>query len=382
MKKNLSIILPCLNEESSIELCIRDIDKISKENNINTEIIVVDNGSKDRSIEILENIKKEIKNLFIIKEEKQGYGSAYLKGFLAARNEYIYMADSDYTYDFSEIPNFIRKLDEGNDLVIGNRFHKKIEKGIMPITHKYIGNPILSFITRLFFNIKIKDIHCGARAIKKSSFKKLNLQTAGMEFASEMIIKASKKKLKIIDIPINYRKRIGKSKLKTYGDGWRHLRFILIYSPLVLFLLPGIFLMLIGSILMFIFYFTKPEFLGINLFFHPMFLFSTMIITGYQLILFAMFSKIYAINHLEDRDPVFEKLFKIFTIEVAGLIGIIILISGSIIYGLILYRWIKTGFGSLDEIKNSIVALTTVVIGIQTFFSSFMLSILGIKEKK
>lgn len=377
----ISIILPCLNEEDAVEDCLNSIASVVEKNNINAEVIVVDNNSIDKTAEKVTKLLDHYPGLRLITAERNGYGSTLMKGFENAIGEYIYMADCDCTYDFNEIPNFIAKLDEGYDMVVGNRFAGKMESGAMPFHKKYIGNPVLSSITRLFFGIKIHDIHCGARAFKKDAYEKLSLYTTGMEFASEMIIKATKRKIKITEIPIKYKKRIGVSKLEAIGDGWRHLRFILLYSPLVLFLLPGILLFLVGLIFMGIFLLGNPEILGLKLFFHPMFLFSTMIIIGYQLIMFSMFAKIYAITHLGDNDPTFEKMFTIFTIEKAGITGSLFALIGSIIYGKIFFNWIHNDFGALNEIKNSIVALTFLTIGVQTFFSGFMLSTLGIKEK-
>ena len=218
------------------------------------------------------------------------------------------------------------------------------------------------------------------RAIKTNNLKKLNLKTTGMEFASEMIIKALKNKLVIKQLPINYKKRIGISKLKTFSDGWRHLRFMLLYSPLFLFFIPGLILFLLGILSLFLFYFKNPIILGFTFYTHPMFLSSLLIIIGYQLIIFSVFAKTYAITHLEENSG-FEKFYKYITIEKASIFGFSISLIGLIIFMIIFYKWFKSGFGSLNEIKNSILALTLITLGIQTIFSSLMLSILGIKER-
>jgi len=370
----ISIILPCLNEEKAIGACLDNIEDIVRKNKLNAEVIVVDNGSTDDSVSIAKG--KKVK---LIKETERGYGAAYLKGFSAAKGEYIFMADSDGSYDFSEIPEFIKELEKGYEFVIGDRFKGKIEKGAISFSHKY-GNFILSGILRLFFKTKVYDVHCGMRAIKKDAFKKLNLKTTGMEFASEMVIKAAKSKLKIKEIPINYYKRKGSSKLKSFSDGWRHLRFMLLYSPLFLFFIPGLILFLLGLISMFLLYFDSLILFGIQFQYHPMFLSSLLIIVGYQLIIFALFAKTYAVTHLNDK-PAFNNLYRHITIEKASIIGILVTLIGIIIYLRIFAKWLNTGFGALQEIKNSIVALTLIIIGIQTIFSSFMLSILGIKEK-
>jgi len=376
----ISIILPCLNEEKAIASCLDEIKKTIKDNSLKAEIIVVNNNSTDSTASILSSYKKILPELVVVDEEKGGYGFAYLKGLATARGQYIFMADADGTYNFSQIPNFINKLEEGNDLVIGNRFSDKMEDDSMPWLHKYIGNPFLSSLVRLFFGVKIHDIHSGARAITHDALNKLTLYTGGMEFASEMIISATKKNLKIAEISIEYRKRIGESKLNSWADGWRHLRFILLYSPLILFFLPGLVIFLSGIILMYVFYFYEPIIFGIKFYTHPIFLFSLMIILGYQLILFSFFSKIYAITHLGDSNRFIESIFRHITIEKSILIGAVITIIGIYLYVSIFKGWVSSGLGSLDEIKESIVGLTLIVFGVQTFFSSFMFSILGIKK--
>ena len=374
-KPELSIILPCLNEEQALGLCLDKIKNVIEKNNLDAEIIVVDNGSTDNSCKIA--IEKHVK---LIYENERGYGATCLKGFEVAEGKYLFLADPDGSYDFNEIPRFIEQLKNGYDFVIGNRFGSKMEKGAMSWLRRHIGNPILSRTLRLFFRTKINDTQCGMRAIAKESLEKLNLRTTGMEFASEMVIKAIKNKLKIKELPINYYKRIGVSKLKSFADGWRHLRFMLLYSPLYLFFIPGFILFLIGVISILWMYLGSSEILGIKLFYHPMFVSSLFIIIGYQLIIFAFFAKTYAIVHLGD-EPVFVNLYKYITIEKASITGILMGVLGSIIYVVIFFKWINTGFGELQEVKNSIIALTLLIVGIQTIFSSFMLSILGIKEK-
>jgi glycosyltransferase involved in cell wall biosynthesis len=221
--KKISIVLPCQNEEESIGFCIDEIKKVFITNKIEGEIIVSD-SSTDKSTQIAKD-----KGVRVIKHNQDGYGRAYLEGFKLVENEYIIMADPDSTYDFNEIPDFIKHLDDNYDMVIGNRFSKKMEKGSMPPTHKYIGNPFLSFIFRLLFNNNIKDVHCGMRAIKKEKLDELNLKSPGMEFASEMMIGAVKNNFKIKEISIHYRRRRGKSKLKTIKDGIRHLKLMTKY---------------------------------------------------------------------------------------------------------------------------------------------------------
>src|SRR3989344_1607158 len=333
-RPELSIILPCRNEEQALPYCLEQIKQVIKKNNLNAEVIVSD-SSTDSSPEIARKEK-----VILVKHNKDGYGNAYLESFKHAKGRYIFMADCDGTYDFNEIPNFLLALKQGYDFAIGNRFAHPLEKDAMPFSHKYIGNPVLSGMLRLFFGTSIKDSHCGMRAIKKESLDRLNLQTTGMEFASEMIVKALTNNLKIKQLPISYKKRIGNSKLKSFQDGWRHLRFMFLYSPLFLFFIPGLILFLIGTISMLWLYFGTPEILGIKLQFHPMFLSSLLTIIGYQLIIFAAFAKTYAIHHLNERSPKMERLYKFITIENSSVLGITLAIIGLIIYITIFYKWV------------------------------------------
>jgi len=339
-KPEISIILPCQNEEKALPFCLEQIKKTIKENNLSAEIIVSD-SSTDSSPKIAKN-----ENVILLKHDKNGYGTAYLEAFKIANGKFIFMADADGTYDFREIINFLKYLRDGYDFIIGDRFSGKMEDGAMPLLHK-LGNPLLSGILRLFFGTSIKDSHCGMRAISKKSLQKMDLQTTGMEFASEMVIKAIRNNLKIKELPVNYYKRKGKSKLKPLSDAYKHLRFMLLYSPLFLFFIPGLLMMAVGAVMA----------LNFN------FLSSLLIIAGYQLIIFSVFAKTYSIIHLKEKAGFMDKIYKYLTIERASILGIIIIFSG-----------IFTHY-------TSIITLTLIVVGIQTIFSSFMLSILSIKEK-
>ena len=341
-KPEISIILPCQNEAEALPFCLKKIKEVINKNNLNGEIIVSD-SSTDKSPEIARS-----EGAILIKHDKDGYGIAYLEAFKIAQGKYIFMADADGTYDFKEIPNFLKYLRQDYDFVIGDRFSGKMEKGAMPFFNK-LGNPLLSGTLRLFFGTKILDSHCGMRAIKKDALAKLNLQTTGMEFASEMVIKALRENLKIKELPINYKKRIGNSKLKPMADSWKHMRFMLLYSPLFLFFIPGFFMMALGFSVYFL---------------NALFFSSLLIIAGYQLIIFSVFAKTYSIIHLKEKSEFMNKIYKYLTIERSSILGILVILLGII-----------TGF------LNPIISLTLAIIGIQTIFSSFMLSILSIKEK-
>lgn len=367
-----SIILPCRNEEKTIGACIKKIKWIMDSIGEKDYEIIVSDSSSDNSSNIARSLGAKI-----VKHE-QGYGNAYLEGFKVAKGDILILGDSDDTYDFLEIPRLIKYVPE-YDLVLGKR--KYIHEGAMSLLHRYIGNPVLSFTLRLFFNAKIKDVHTGFRVIKREKLEKLNLRTTGMEFASEMIIKAIKNKLKIKEVPIHYHKRKGKSKLRSFGDGWRHLRFMLLYSPLYLFLIPGLTVFFLGLILTSLLYYGLFDMFSLKFGYHMMFVTSLLIILGYQLIFFSVFAKTYSVTNLGEKSSTIDFINKFLTIERAIFIGLLIILSGIVIGGFIIIKWINSGFGDLQEIKNAIITLTLIVLGIQTIFSSFMLSTLGIKEK-
>ncbi len=376
----LSIILPCLNEELSIKKCVFDIQNELKDK-IDYEILIVNNNSSDNSEYVAMELQRKNSNIRVTFEGQIGYGSACIRGFDEAEGEYLLLMDIDQTYPVNKILDFVSEIEKGNDFVIGNRFTGEIHKGAMPKLHQFIGNPLLSYLVRLFFKTPIRDSHCGMRIITKIAYEKLNFRTSGMEFASEMVVKVLREKMKTSEIPISYHPRIGESKLKSFRDGWRHLRFMLLYSPLYLFLAPGIFCFSLGLISMFAIYFSKLNLAGFQLIVHPIFISSLLMITGYQLILFTGFAKSYAVTHLQEKNDFIEKVFRIFTIDTAVILGLLGVVFGFIIYVLILYRWINSDFGSLNEIKNAIIGLTLIVLGIQTISSAFMISILGIKER-
>lgn len=371
----ISVVLPCRNEGKSLLSSINVIKKVFLDLQIEGEIIVSDSSSDD-SPEIARKA-----GVVLIKHDLDGYGNACLEGLNAARGKYLFLADPDGTYDFSEIPKFISELNNGNDFVIGNRFAGKIEIGAMPWSHRYFGRYIFKILVRIFFKSKIEDIHCGMRALSRDAFERLRLRTTGMEFASEMIIKALKQDFKIKELPINYYPRQGVSKLKTMTDGWRHLRFFLLYSPMALFFWPGLIMFLFGLAIFTLSAFDSLILLNIRFQYHPVFIASLLVILGYQLIFFALFAKTYAYTHLGEKGGFLSLIHKRITIEKAGIFGVLLLVIGGIIYITIFCKWIGSGYGEMQEVKRSMAALTFVVVGFQTIVSAFMLSILGIKEK-
>jgi len=380
MDKKISVILPCLNEERALAACLDELRAVLPASSA-FEVIVVDNGSSDGSAVVLARYREGFPQLKVVEERRRGYGFAYLRGLEEVSGEYIFMTDADGTYDLSALPDFMSALEKGADLVVGNRFAGRMSRQAMPWSHRYIGNPFLSWFARLLSKIKVKDVHCGARALRADCLPRLSLRTGGMEFASEMLIKAARAGLVVGEVPVSYRCRIGESKLKTVPDGWRHLRFMLLYSPAALFFLPGSLLFGLGALLLVFFLVANPVVFGRSFDVHPLFVFSLMIFLGYQLIIFGGFAKVYALNHFQEGSPALEKLFRWITIERAGLAGILLILIGAALYILIFASWANNGFGALNLIKESIVGLTLMMLGAQTFFSAFMFSILGIKEK-
>lgn len=375
-KIEISVVLPVRNEEEAIEYCINQIHEVFNRNNISGEIIISD-SSVDESPAIAQKL-----GATLVKHNKEGYGNAYLEGFKHIRGRFIFCADADGSYDFNEIPRFIRELQvHGYDFVIGDRFLGEIEKGAMPFVHKYIGNPLLSIIFRIFFRSEVRDVHCGMRAFKSELLYELNLHTTGMEFASEMLVQVIQKGCRVKQLPINYYKRKGISKLHTVRDGWRHLRFMLLYQPLILFFLPGVFLFLAGTAVTAWFVLGNPIVLGVPLFFHPLFASSAAILIGYQLIIFAFFAKTYSLVHLGTHSPRIEKLYRYITLEWALLVGLISIGIGFATFTVILIRWINNDFPAINEVVPSVAALLFIALGVQTVFAAFMMSILTIKHQ-
>jgi len=380
----VSVVMPCLNEEDSVEICINKCFQAFEKNNIKGEVVVVDNGSTDRSKEIIINSKARL-----IEEKVKGYGSAYLRGFSEARGKYIIMGDSDDTYDFLIINDFIKPLREGYDFVIGKRILNKMKNGsgAMPWLHRYIGNPVLSGILRLFFGINISDAHCGMRSLTKEAYKKMNLKSLGMEFASEMVIRAKKTNLKFKEIPIEYRLRIGESKLRTFRDGWRHLRFMLIYSPTHLFFYPGLLLFALGLLIV-VFLIKGPIFIyGFPIDFHVMFFGSMLMVIGYQIINLGFFAKIYSHSENfeeESNDKIIVFILRKIKLEQMILVGTIAIVAGMIIFGDVVIdwkKWMETGRGTFNGVRKMIPAFTLIILGFQNIFFGFYYSILKIEKK-
>ena len=380
MSKNieLSVILPCLNEEEAIGICIDKIRRFSEKMGINTEIIVADNGSEDRSREIAQS-----KGAKVLIEPLKGYGAAYLCGLKEARGRYIIIGDSDNTYDFNDIPKFLDPLKRGYDFVIGSRFKGRIRKKAMSWSHRYIGNPILSGICRLFFRTKLSDIHCGMRAFTYNAYKKMELMTVGMEFATEMVVAALRSGLKIIEVPIDYFPRKGESKLMPLADAWRHVRFMLLYCPVWLYFIPGMIGFALGIAIILVLLKGPVLFLGRYWDTHLMVFAGVMSILSYQILHLGIYAHTYAIRQgflKYDKVTLFFKHY--FNLERGILLGGVIFLIGLAINVFIFIDWFANHFGALYRIRESILAMTLLVIGLQTIFSSFFISLLFIERRQ
>ncbi|MFA5356657.1 MAG: glycosyltransferase family 2 protein [Candidatus Omnitrophota bacterium] len=374
----VSVVLPCLNEEGSIGFCIKKIEELFAREGIAGEVIVADNGSVDRSVEIAGGLRARV-----FTESRKGYGAAYLRGLREARGKYIVIADSDDTYDFYDIPKFLKPLKEGYDFVIGSRFKGKIQKGAMSWTHRYIGNPILSGICRLFFRTRLSDIHCGMRAFTHEAYRRMELMALGMEFATEMVVAALRSQLKVYEVPINYHPRKGRSKLMPLADAWRHIRFMLLYCPVWLYFIPGIAGFLSGISILLLLSAGPFFFLGHYWDIHLMVFAGVLSIFSYQVLNLGIYAHTYAIRQGflgYDQFTLFFK--KRFNLEKGIMLGGAIALAGVAIFSFIFIEWVAKGFGELERIRESILAMTFTVIGLQTIFSSFFISLLFLERKE
>jgi glycosyltransferase involved in cell wall biosynthesis len=370
------IILPCRNEEKGIRLCISSIKKAISEHRLRAEIIVSD-SSTDRSPDIARELGAKV-----IKHNKKGYGAACLEGFKAAKGEYILFADADGSYDFENIFIFLDYLHKEYDLVIGNRFKGEIERGSMPWLHKHIGNPLLSAVLRIFFNTKIQDAHCGMRAIKRRAFEQLELRTTGMEFASELIVKAIKKRMRIKEVNINYHRRKGNSKLRSFSDGWRHLRFMFMYAPDYLFILPGLLFFVLGSLIIARFVIAPLNIGGFTFYMYPTLVGSFLAVLGYQVIILGISAKAYAVSEgFEEKDRLVDLLARFVSFESGIIFGSIFLLVSFFLALIQIIDWVSKGYPSMQNNNMMILTLTLSIIGVQTLFSAFFMSILLVNKK-
>ena len=381
----LSIVMPCLNEADTIESCIIGAQRALAQNGISGEIVIADNGSTDGSQDIATQLGARV-----VPVTEKGYGSALMGGFAAARGKYILMGDADDSYDFAEAPRFLAKLREGYELVQGCRLQGgggTVQPGAMPVLHRIWGNPMFSAMARRWFHAPIHDVHCGMRAFTRELYERLDQQCTGMEFASENIIKASLLGARMTEVPITLRPdgRVSHPPhLKTFRDGWRHLRFYLMYSPRWLFLQPGILLILLG-ILGYAVALPGLRINGINFDVHTLVFASLAIICGYQSVLFAVMTKIFAISQaLLPQDRRMTRLFEIVNLERGLIAGALLMLVGLVLLAVAVAEWYGRHFGNLDYERTMrwvIPGATLTALGFQTVLSSFFFSILGLRRR-
>jgi hypothetical protein len=361
----LSVVIPCLNEEEAITGVVEAARAALDSAAIAGEVIVVDNGSDDRSVELA-----TAAGATVVHEPRRGYGSAYLAGFAAARGTYILMADADGTYPLELIPAFVERLRGGAELVMGSRFQGRIEPGAMPWTNRYIGNPILNGMLNLLFRTGISDAHCGLRAVRRDALPALALSATGMEFASEMVIKAGKRQLRIEEIPIDYRLRIGDSKLSRVSDAWRHVRFMLVHSPTFLFLVPGASAMALGFgvlVALAVLNGLGDPWTGVSV------AFGMLALVGLGIVQLGLYARTYAVVYLGESGPQLERLWRRFRLEDGLLLAGATLVVGTVVTAVSFFDGVK-------DPRLGILGLTLMACAFQGLFSAFFLSILGLSD--
>lgn len=370
----VSVIIPCMNEEKTIGRCIQKARYAFEKEGLDGEIIVSDN-STDNSRVIAEQLGARV-----VIPVNRGYGNAYMEGIKYAHGKYLLFTDADDTYDLCEMPELLKPLIENNiDFVMGTRMKGEIKKGSMPWLHRYIGNPVLTWILNQLFNLQISDAHCGMRAISMESYLKLDMKSEGMEYASEMIIEAARKKLRMKEVPVTYSPRITPSKLHSWGDGWRHLRFMMLYNPTPFFSIPGYLVTLLGIFLAGALLLRgNVETTGL----HSFVLGSMLVIIGTQMVATGIYMKIYGIiRNKIDKTWITSKLMDYHSLEIGLLLGIILLFGGIISGSEIVYKWISSGYWGFSEVGTAVISMVLAALGAQLIFSTLIVSIFLLDSK-
>jgi glycosyltransferase involved in cell wall biosynthesis len=371
---DVSVVIPCLDEAETIGVCVQKALAAMERGDLSGEVIVVDNGSTDRSAEIAAT-----HGATVVSEPRRGYGSAYLAGLAQARGRYIVMGDADETYPLHELARFVDALDSGDDLVVGSRFDGRIHKDAMPWTNRWIGNPILTGMLNVLFRVRVSDAHCGMRAVRREVLPALDLHSTGMEFASEMVFKAYRRGLAVSDLPIDYFPRTGESKLSRFGDAWRHIRFMLLYSPSWLYFLPGTLLLLLGFAGMLVLASGPVDVFGRQWQIHTMLAFVAATILGTQIIQLGVFARTYAMTHFGERDALLERLWPRVRLEHGLLAGGALFVGGAAVLIGIFVDWARQGFGPLGHEYATALGFTFVALGVQVVFGSFFIGVLTMR---
>ncbi len=374
----ISVVIPCLNEAESVARCVEKALRGIEACGLSGEVVVVDNGSSDGSGKLAHDAGARV-----VEETRRGYGFAYLRGFREARGTYFLMGDADMTYDFEDLPRFIEPLREQDfDMVMGTRLKGEILEGAMPWTHRWIGNPILSGMLKVLFKTRISDSHCGMRSFTRDAYERMQLRTTGMEFASEVVVKALQCELKITEVPITYYPRVGDSKLEGLRDAWRHVRFMLLFSPSYLFLFPGLILSLVGLFLIVLFAGGPRQLFGRTWDYHVLLHGCLALLMGYNLLLFDIFAKSFSMSTgLVKADRWQPSLVKFFSLEKGLILGGERLVIGLRCEGRIADDWASFGYGPMMAVRGVVIGLTAMVLGMQTIFASFFISLLLIRRE-
>lgn len=378
----VTVLMPCLDEAETVAACVAEAREALERSGLAGEVVVADNGSTDGSPDLARNAGARV-----VPVAERGYGAALLGGIAAARGRHVVMGDCDGSYDFGAVPDFVEALEKGADLVMGSRFRGRILPGAMPFLHRWLGNPVLSFLGRLFFRLPTSDFHCGLRGFRRESVLRLGLRTTGMEFASEMVVKAGLFGLSIAEIPVTLRKD-GRSRpphLRTWRDGWRHLRFLLVYSPRWLYLWPGLLLVLSGAGLL-AWLFPGPRRVGpAVLDVHTMLGAAVMVFAGVEALTFAVFAKVFAVTEgLLPEDPRLTRLFRVVTLETGLAASALLLLAGAFLGGSVVAEWARSGYRHLDTttaMRSMIPGALLLVLGAHGLLASFFLSILGLRRR-
>lgn len=374
---DVSIILPCLNEVDAVGICVGKALRAFEGQGLSCEVVVVDNASSDGSADAAARA-----GAHVVHEACRGYGAACRRGFSAARGRYFVMGDADDSYDFTAVLRFVEPLTRGADMVMGTRLKGDIIPGAMPWMHRWIGNPILSGMLRLMFKTSVSDAHCGLRSLTRDAYRRINLRTEGMEFASEMVVNALREGLHIEEVPIAYHPRIGVSKLSGLSDAWRHVRFMLIYSPSYLFQLPGLCLVLSGGLIISLLAGGPFEAFGHAWDTHVLLFGALALILGYNLVLFDVLAKTFSMGAgLAKPGRWLSVLTSGFRLERGLIIGVLLVLIGAAIEGAVIIKWIRVGYGELMAIRAVVVGMTAMVLGAQTIFASFLVSLMLIQRR-
>ena len=368
------MVIPCLNEEEAVGRVVEQAKAGLERSGHTGEVIVVDNGSTDRSAGVAATHGARV-----VSEPQRGYGSAYLAGLAAARGEFVVMGDADDTYPLQDLGGFVERLEQGDDLVIGSRFNGEIHRGAMPWRNRYIGNPVLTGLLNVLFGVKVSDAHCGMRAARRDALERLDLHSTGMEFASEMVFKAYRRGLSVSEIPIDYYPRTGESKLRPSRDAWRHVRFMLLYSPSWLYLVPGGALVLLGIAGMLLLASGPIDVLGRSWQIHTMLGFVALTLVGAQIVQIGVFARTYARVQIGEHDPLLDRLGRHLRLEHGLLAGGAIVLGSLAGLAWIVGAWAAEGFGPLSHEYATALLTTFFGLGVQIVFASFFLALLTMK---